>query len=411
MISRVSVLALLAAEIVLAPAPLSGDQPGSDSPNDWPQWRGPNRDGISTETNWRTDWPPDGPAVVWRKTIGTGYSAISLSKGLAYTQGRANGNDFIYCLDAASGKEMWKYAYPIGKFQQLPAGDVGPASTPTVSGGSVYVLGLDGDLFCLAAGSGTILWRRNVVKEFEVKPPPYGFASSPLVKGNKLIVDVGRTIALDRSDGSVIWKSEDYGASYASPVLLDHQNQPCLAGFNALGLVILHADDGAEVFRQAWSFRGINNVNSSTPIAWQNKIFIASAYESGWGLIELDSGRNPPIVWRKQHEWHLFSTPILLEGYLYGFNAATLQCVDFNSGDVMWSKAGLGKGSLISANGLLLILSEQGELVVAEASSSRDKEIARAQVLGAHCWTAPVLSRGRLYCRNSKGAVVCLNLR
>ena len=402
---------------------------------EWPHWRGPNRDASTTNTGLNLQWTADGPPVAWKADVGQGYSCVAIAGGRAYTMGRdKNTTDTVWCLNAETGKKIWEYSYlKTDKYTQ--PGDNGPASTPTIDGDRVYTLGLNGEFYCFDAATGKVRWSKNLMHEFGVKPSNYGFSCSPLITGEMVIVDVGRTLAFNKLTGDVIWKTKEYGASYSTPALIqftvkspapakpeakaaDKSKEqtvstivPSLAAWNGTGLVILKLADGSQLFCQEWSVPGINNVNPCTPIVLGDKAFVAAGYNGGWGLLDLTGDTKPAIVWKKQHESHLFCTPVYLNGLIYGFDATKLICLDFKTGDVKWKKPGLGKGTLILCGDKLIVLGEAGQLVVAEATPNAYKELARTKVFGPICWSVPALANGRLYLRNSKGQVVCMDLR
>ncbi len=379
---------------------------------DWHQWRGPNRDGISTEKGWVSVWPEGGPKVLWKTSVGVGYSTVSVSGGRVYTMGNAEKIDTVYCLDANTGDEVWKYSY---RCATESGGHPGPASTPTVDGKYVYTLSREGHFFCFDADSGKVIWSKHV-KDFGAKSPEWDFASSSLASGKMIIVDVGITLALDKSTGNLIWKTKDYGdawniknygGGYSSPFAFQLNGSQRLAVFNSSGLVILNPENGQELLLQPW--KTSYNVNAVTPIISGDKVFISSGYNVGCALVQV-SGDKPTVIWQNKDMRNHFNSCVLWEGHLYGFDESELKCLDFQTGEVKWSQKGLGKGSLMLADGKLIIMGDKGDLVIAEASPEGFKEISRAKVLSGLCWTVPVLSGGKLYCRNHPGDLVCLDV-
>ncbi|MBM3237793.1 alcohol dehydrogenase [Candidatus Poribacteria bacterium] len=371
---------------------------------DWHQWRGPNRDGISTEKGWLSIWPEGGPKVLWKTSVGTGYSTVSVSNGRVYTMGNAEKTDTVYCLDANTGDVVWTHSYPC---VAEGGGHPGTASTPTVDGKVVYTLSRDGDLFCLDANLGKVIWSKVLQKDFKVKVPGWSFACSPLVLDNWLILDVGPTLALDKATGNLVWKSKEYAPSYSSPFLFKFNGLRRLAVFPATGLVVLDAENGKELGILPW--KGGPDVNAVTPIVAGDKIFISSGYDTGCALVQF-SGNKLTTIWQNKTMRNHFNSCVLWEGHLYGFDETTLKCLDFQTGDEKWAQRGLGKGSLMLADGKLIVMGDKGDLVIAEVSPERFKEISRAKVLSGLCWTVPVLSGGKLYCRNHEGTLVCLDV-
>ena len=372
---------------------------------DWPRWRGPNHNGISSEKRWLSTWPDEGPEQLWKASVGVGFSSVAVGDGRLYTMGNTEGADTIYCFDAETGAEVWKYSYPC-----TAGGDSfeGPASTPTVDGKSVYTLSHEGDLYCFDSGSGEVIWSKDLLKDFEAKRPAYQYASSPLILGNMLVLEVGITLALDKSTGELIWKTKDYGGGYSSPAAFHLDGSQCLAIFNESGLVILDADKGEELGQLQWKCK--YNVNAVTPIISVDKVFISTGYNRGCALVQI-SGNEPVIIWENKNMRNQTNNSVLWEGHLYGFDEEQLRCLDFQTGNVKWSQRGLGKGSLMIADGKMVLMSDKGELAIAEASPDSYMELARTKVLGGLCWTVPVLSGGRIYCRNHEGDLVCVDVR
>jgi len=379
---------------------------------DWYQWRGPNRDGISNEKGWSSTWPESGPKKLWEKSLGVGYATAAVSNGRVYTMGNADKTDTVYCLNADTGAEIWKHSYPCATES---GGHPGPASTPTVDGEEVYTLSREGDLYCFNKASGDVIWHKNI-KDFSAKSPEWDFACSPLILGDMIIIDAGMAIALSKSNGNLIWNTKDYGESwglksqgggYSSPHAFQLDGVPRLAVFNSSGLVILDPKNGKELNIHPW--RTDWNVNAATPIVSGDKVFISSGYNVGCALLQMD-GNNLSVVWQSKNMRNHFNSCVLWEGHLYGFDESQLRCLDWETGDVKWTKRGMGKGSLMIADGKLIIMSDKGQLVIAEASPDSFNELASAKVLSGLCWTVPVLSGGKIYCRSHPGVLVCLDV-
>ncbi|MGC2578224.1 MAG: PQQ-binding-like beta-propeller repeat protein [Terrimicrobiaceae bacterium] len=386
---------------------------------EWPQWRGANRDGISTEKISPANWEKDGPKQLWKKQVGTGASSVAVRGGRLYTMGNNGDMDVVFCLDAATGAEIWKHTYP-----QIRAVDDeldpsrfegGPGGTPTVDADKVYTLSHEGDLFCLAAASGKVLWSKNLQKDFSGRRRRYGYAGSPLVDGNLVIVDSGgvgaSTVALDKTTGALKWKAGDDEAGYSSPVGFDLAGLRCVAVFKADALVGLNAANGQELWRFPWETS--YDINAPTPIVFGDKIFITSGYGAGCALLQVRPGKATEI-WRNKNLRSQLASPVLVQGNIYGIDGnvggGELRCLDVGTGVIKW-KRNVGGGTLIAAGGHLLILSERGELVVAEASPTNYREAARAQVLGGQCWVTPAVANGKIYCKNNQGTLVCLDGR
>ena len=374
---------------------------------DWPQWRGPNRDGVSAETEWLAQWPAEGPKRLWAASVGTGCAGVAVVDGRLYTSGNDRDTETVYCLDAETGDKIWAYDFKCALDPRQFEG--GPAATPAIDGKRVFSLSRQGDIHCLDATSGEKLWARKAQRDLGAAKPTWGFSGSPLLLGDRVIFNAGVTVAFNKTDGSVAWKTDNRGAAYSSPVAFKNKGgETLLAIFNRPGLDVLRAEDGKRVAKAKWPTS--YDVNAATPIVFGELIFISSGYNAGAALLRLKGGRLDQI-WRNRVMRNHFSSSVLWEGHLYGFDESRLRCVRFSTGRERWTEGGLGKGTLLAAGGKLIILSEGGELVIAEASPEGFRELARRQVLGGACWVAPVLSGGRLYVKNNNGRLLAFDLR
>jgi len=377
---------------------------------DWPRFRGPNLDGISRETNWFKPWPKEGPKILWRASVGTGFSSMAVARGRLYTMGNTADADTVFCLDAGTGAVIWKHSYPAPLDAKYYEG--GPSTTPTVDGERVFTLSKRGRLFCLDAATGQVIWGKNLTEELQLNVNEWGFAGSPLVEGCLLVLNVGGAgTAVDRTTGKVVWNHGRDTAGYASPVPFTLEGRRCVAIFAAKHLVVAEALTGRELWRYPWE-TGWDN-NNADPIIVGNRCFI-STYDRGCALLEARDGQ-PVVVYQNQNIHTHMNACVKLGEYLYGMNGREgkgrpndFRCLEFATGEVKWKATGLGVGSVIAAEGKLIIVSETGELVIAEASPEAFKPLARAQVLGGRCWTPPALANGRIYCRNARGDLICV---
>jgi len=380
---------------------------GAAEAADWPNFRGPNHNGISNETGWSATWPENGPKVLWKKSIGNGFCSIAVSNGRAYTMGNIKDNDILYCFEADTGKQIWKKSYPCPLFKKNHEG--GPAATPTVHGDSVYTFSKNGDAIRFKAATGQIVWHKNLNKELGLKHPTWYFAGSPFVIDNLVILNAGTAgIALNKADGSVVWKNGNGPAGYATAVPFTMGSQKCVAIFASREIVGLVAATGKIIWRHPW--RTSYDANIGNPIISGNTVFVCTGYNRGCALLKIEQG-NVTEIWRNKNLRNHFNSSVLWQGYIYGFDdAKELRCLDFKTGQMKWSKGGLGKGSLMIADSKLIILSERGKLVTAPASPEGFKELSSAQILTGKCWTVPVLANGRIYARNAVGNLVCMDV-
>ncbi len=386
-----------------------------DSSNaEWPQWRGPNRDGISHETGFLKNWPAGGPKVIWRVPLGEGFSGISISQGRAYTMYAQGGDEFVVCLDAATGQQMWRFRSD-EIFNDHQGGN-GPRSTPTVDGDLVFALSAYGKLYALNAKNGEKLWTHDLKREFGGKVPQWGFSASPLVEGVLLLIEAGGNagkslIAFDKKSGREVWASQTDAPGYSSPIAITVNGVRQVIFFTGTTLVSVSPVDGKLYWRHSWQTS--YDVNAATPVFLPNdKVFISSGYDKGATVLQMkvNSGRvTVEEIWKSRVMKSHFASSVLHGNYLYGFDNAILKCIDANTGKEQWAERGFGKGSLMSADGHLIILGERGNLALAEATPLGYREKASAQVLNGRCWTVPTLAGGKLYMRNQK-EMVCLDM-
>ncbi len=379
----------------------------------WPNWMGPHRDGISRETGWKSTWPADGLPVAWSRQIGIGFSSISISQGRLLTMGHVDGEEIVWCLDSQTGKEIWTHRYPSELNDNLHEG--GPGTTPTIEGDSVFTLGKTGQLYSLNLETGKVQWEVLLQQDLKVGCPEWGFSSSPVIAGDQLILEAGRVVSYNKQTGKKNWQTEKHEAGYGSAAIFPAGPAAKYAAtLDCEGLRITTLETGTEVAFQPWPspFR----TNATTPIIQGNQIFISSAYNVGCGLFEFD-GKSLTQIYANRELRNHFSNSILFEGYLYGVDGNSnlgrvvqLTCLNFQTGDVAWKQRGLGCGSLIIADGKLLNLSENGNLVLAKATPDGFEELARSPFLTGRCWTVPVLFEKRVYGRNASGKLVCVDL-
>ena len=375
----------------------------AQSAANWPQWRGPNRDGISKETGLLKQWPAEGPPLVWKATgAGRGYSSFSISNGRMYTMGLRGDREFVVAFDVATGKEVW--ATPHGSAAYRNDRGDGPRGTPTIDGDRIYALGGNGDLSAIEAKSGKVIWSKNVLKDFGGSNIRWGISESPLVMGNKLLVNAGgpgaSIVALNKSNGAVIWKSQSDEAGYSSAIPFEVNGATQVVFFTAERAVGLDPNDG----KLLWDYaRPSNNVaNVATPIVRANRVFISSDYGTGGGVVEIKPDNKAQEIWFTKEMRNHHSSSVLIGDYLYGFSSAILTAMKFDTGEIAWKDRSVGKGSLVFADGHLYLFSENGVVGLAEATPTGYKEKGRFKIQqdSLPTWTHPVVAGGRLYLRD-----------
>jgi len=381
--------------------------------DDWPQWRGPRGDGISRETGLLAAWPDAGPQQLWRVPLGGGFSSVSVVGDRLYTMFSTADAEFVTCLDAATGKTLW----------QTRAGDLfensygnGPRATPTVDGDRVYALGGKGQLLCLAAADGQPRWTHDLLKKFAGDPPEFGFSASPTVLDNLVVVVVGAhqgksLAAFDKQSGEVAWTSLDDKPGYSTPIRIEAHGVPQLIVLMGEALVSVNPRDGREYWRHEW--KTTLDANVATPLFHDNRLFVSTGYGTGCGLFELTVADGRPtakLLWANKDMKNYFSSSVLLDGHIYGFNNTMLTCMDFASGEAKWKQRGFNRGTLVAADGKLIVYGERATLALAAVSPEKYRELARADVLDDRTWTVPTLAGGRLFVRNEK-EIACLKVK
>ena len=391
---------------------------GQSAPaGDWPQWHGPDRNGLSKETGLLQQWPTAGPPLVWMNSnMGVGYGSIAVKGDRIFAQGSNRKQSIVTSLSRADGKPVW--IKPIGVAGENEQGS-GPRGTPTVDGDLLYVLTENGDLACLKVADGAVVWQRNILKDFRGRNIQWLISESPLIDGNHVIVTPGgrnaTLVALDKMTGSTVWTSNGLSdeAGYASPVAADVQGVRVLMTLTANAGVGVRASDG----KLMWRYPRVanNTANIATPVFHDNKVFYSSDYGTGAALLELTAAAGEvkarELYFTTEMQNH-HGGVILVNGYLYGFNNIILTCLDFATGKLMWRNRSVGKGSLTYADGNLYLLGEDNVVGLAEASPAGYKEKGRFKIAdqGWPSWAHPVVSGGRLYIRN-QGILAAYDIR
>lgn len=441
---------------------------GAAEAGDWPQWRGANRDGLGHESGLLREWPKDGPTVAWEVDhVGSGYSSLAVTKGRIFTLGNLQGVEHVICLDAGDGSIVWTArpdtavrrlerqindalarldANQDGGLDRTEAGDeaalkdfasldtsadgslsaaelrgayggfhddmgAGPRATPAVDGNIVYTLGCMGDLACLEAASGRTVWSLNLLEDLGGSHTGRGYSESPLVDGERLIVspngEAGAVAALEKTSGKLIWRSREVSEriQYASAVAADIAGERMIVHFSSQGLLGLSARDGRLLWRYDRVSSGVANV--CTPIVWRDYVFAASGYNTGGGLVKIvrdGNGWRADEVYFNPRLANHHGGVVHVGDYVYGTGSNSLVAMNFLSGEVAWVDRSVGKGSLVSADGLLFVLGEARQMALAEATPETYREHGRFELpdLGNPTWSHPVVAGGRLYVRNQQ---------
>ncbi len=384
---------------------------------DWPQFFGPDRNGVYTGPALSEDWGDGGPPLLWSRDVGEGLSGPVVAGGRVVLHHRVADEEVVQAFDAASGRPVWRYAYPT-TYRDDFGFDEGPRAIPVVAGGVVYTFGAQGQLHAVDLDTGEGAWSVETMTRFNVPKNFFGAGGSPLVEDGRVIANIGgRTdaggaagiVAFDAATGAVLWTAVEDEASYSSPVGVTLDGERIAVFFTRTGLVGIEPATGAAAFRLRWRSRSASSVNAASPIVVGNRIFISAEYGPGAGVLEWDGERLSPLWSSNDVLSTHYATSIYRDGYLYGYHGRqefgpSLRAVEFDTGAVAWSVDQFRAGSIMLAGDRLLILREGGELVLAEATPEAFRPIARAQILPPTIRAYAALSDGILYVRNSDRA-------
>jgi outer membrane protein assembly factor BamB len=420
----------------------------AETGEDWPRFLGPRGNSTSTETGILTDWCPIGPPVVWHRALGVSYGIGAVAGGRYYQFDRVGDQARLTCLDAQTGTELWNFERPTA-YEDLLGYNNGPRCSPVVDGGYVYLFGADGMLFCVRADTGQLVWQVDTARKFGVVQNFFGVGSTPVVEGDLLLVMVGGSpaesqdagrmdldrvqpngsgiVAFDKRTGAVRYAIGDELASYATLQPATIAGRRWCFAFARGGLLAFDPTTGKIDFHYPWRSRLRDSVNVSTPVVVGDEVFITESYGPGSSLLRVRPG-GYDVVWRDESireramaaHWN---TPVYHRGYLYGSSGrhsgeAELRCIEWRTGRLMWSRAGLHRASLLYVDGHFVCLGEDGVLRLIEATEKAYVEKARAVVretaggrplVNPPAWAAPILSHGLLYLRG-EDRLVCLRL-
>jgi outer membrane protein assembly factor BamB len=385
---------------------------------DWPQFLGPSRNGVYSGGDLAAAWPKSGPAVVWKMDIGAGFAGPVVSQGRLILFHRKGGSEVVEALDAATGREIWKYEYPT-KYRDDFGFDEGPRSAPTIAGGRVFTFGAEGMLHCLDFASGKKIWSIDTMAAFQVPKGFFGAAGAPLVDGDRVLMNIGGAkagiVAFDAASGKTLWTATNHQASYSSGVVVTIAGQRRALFLTRAGLVDVDPATGKVRWDAPWRARMQASVNAASPVVVGDSVFVTASYDTGASLVRIGPG-GPAQVWGSDEALSAhYATPVHKDGFLYGFHGRqefgqALRCIELATGKVRWSEEKYGAGTVTLAGNRLLIVRESGEIVLAEASPTGYKPVASAAALPKVVRAYPAIADGRIYIRNEK-SLVCLNLK
>ncbi|MDA1014068.1 MAG: PQQ-like beta-propeller repeat protein [Planctomycetota bacterium] len=388
-----------------APDVISDDEISNDG--DWPEFRGPNRDGIVTGEVIRKNWDKRPPELLWKHPVGEGWSSFAVVGRRAYTQEQRGEHECVVCYEAATGKRVWIHE-DAARFEEALGGP-GPRATPTVRGDRVYALGATGLLNCLNAFTGEKIWTRNVLDDSTAKNLQWAMSGSPLVVGNLVIVSPGRGVAAYDSDsGSRRWSNGKYPGSYAAPRLEVINGIPLVLIFHGDGLAAHDASSGSKLWESpTWS--NSPKINVAQPIVRDGRwVFIGTDYGTGGLLLDahqIDSHGKAQVVHDLSNRFRLkFNDAVYNDGMLYGADDGILSCIEFKTGKLRWKRGRYGYGQLLLVDNVLLVQAESGKVFLVEATPERFHEITGFSAIDGKTWNHPVVHQGRLFVRNSNEA-------
>jgi len=404
-------LAVMALTLVAASAPQLLAQ-------DWPQILGPGRNGIYTGAPIVASFPKTGPPLVWKRDIGAGFAGPAVSAGKLVLFHRVNNRETVEAMDAATGKTVWTFDYATS-YRDDFGFDEGPRAVPVIAGSRVFTHGADGWLHGLDFATGRKLWSVDTRRVFEAPKGYFGVATSPLVDGDRVMVNVGGKtggiVAFDAASGQTLWTSTSDEASYSAPVIADIAGQHTAVFFTRTGLVAVDPASGAVRYQYRWRARMAASVNAAAPIVVKDQIFLSASYGTGAVLLQVANNAVTPVWSGDESMSNHYSTSVYRDGYLYGFEGRqefgqSLRCVELATGKVMWNVDGFGAGTLLIAGGSLVIMRESGELALAPVSPKAFRFNARAQLIPGVVRAYPALADGRFYVRNDR-QLIAFDLR
>ncbi len=368
--------------------------------SDWPAWRGPNHDGLSPETGGFTGQPQ----TAWTFDLGAGYSPATVVGDRVYGAGWADGKDTIHCLSASDGSKWWSYSYPAARHRKSHQG--GPVAQVIVHNGSAWLVDRVGTLRCVDADNGQLKYEVDLAGHLGVKPPTWMFSGSPVLEDGVMYIDLGRIAALDPADGRILWQSDNFGPSYATPTPFEFRGRKLLACFPKSGLVIVDRRHGDVIARYPW--KTAHGVHAAAPVVLGDRIFISSGYNTGCAMLKF-TGNDLQLLWQNKHMRNHMATCVAIGDFIYGIDERQLACIAVADGSTQWTERRIGKGALTAADGKLIVQADRGDLVIVEAKAERYNELARYDAVGGrNQWTMPVPANGKVYCRSADGPLACI---
>ncbi|HXU08053.1 MAG TPA: PQQ-binding-like beta-propeller repeat protein [Blastocatellia bacterium] len=379
--------------------------PAKSTRSYWTNFRGPARDGRYDETPILTNWPAGGLPVLWKQPIGGGYASFVVAEGMAFTIEQRRSQEIVAAYDVETGRELWTHGWD-AEFRESMGGD-GPRATPTWEGGRLWALGAQGDLICFDSKSGKVQWSKNILKDNGATNLQWGMSGSPLIVDDKVVVLPGgragkSVVAYNKLTGAPVWRSLNDTQAYVSPMLVTLAGKRQILMVTSNRVVGLAPEDGALLWEASWNTD--MGINVSQPIVVDaSRFFISSGYGKGAALVEITASGDAfsaRKVWENTSMKNKFNGSVLFEGNAYGLDEGILTCVDVKTGERRWKGGRYGFGQVLLASGHLIVITEEGELVLVKASPDKHTEVARFPAIEGKTWNNPALAGGRLLVRN-----------
>jgi outer membrane protein assembly factor BamB len=406
---------------------------GRTGGHDWPTILGPTRDGTSTEKGIIKPWPKDGLKKLWECDLGVGFAPPVVASGRLFHFDRFEDKARLTCRDATTGKQLWKFEYPM-EYEDYYGYDPGPRACPVVDGDRVYIHGVEGMLHCVSVADGKELWKVDTKEKYHFHQNFFGVGSVPVVDGDLLIVPVGGSekgprprdfrdakpngtgiVAFDKKTGKVKYEALDELASYSSPIVTTIDGKKTALYFARGGLVGFEPQTGKQSFRYPWRARDLESVNAANPVVVGDKVLITECYGPGAAFLDLKGGK-PKEIWTDEEKDRFdrslachWSTPVHVDGFVYGSSAretsdAEMRCVELKTGDIKWRQKRTTRCTFLLVDGHIVSLGEYSVLSLVKVNPEKYEEVSKYEVpeLEHPCWAPPVLSNGVLYVRGKR---------
>ncbi len=381
---------------------------------EFPQFLGPDRNGVLPGVSLDPDWSAHPPKELWRREIGAGWSSFVVAGGRAVTQEQRGPDELVVCYDLATGEPLWVHRNK-ARFEETMGGD-GPRATPTIHDGKVYAMGATGILDCLELSDGTLVWSRNVLEDHSAENLIYGKACSPLVVNELVVVTGGKepgptVLAYDRTRGEPVWAAGEDAASYASPIVTFLGGEEQIVSLNHNTVSGHHIATGRILWTWDWPAKAPKSALAQ-PVG-KDRLFLSASYGMGSALLQVSKVEETFArrkIWKKLRMKTKFSNVSIVDGYAYGLDEGRLACVEVATGKRMWRGTNYGYGQNLLAGNHLIVQSERGPVALVEATPDQFREVARLEALSDKTWNVPTLAGEYLLVRNDREAA-CYRLK